>query len=82
MIKTLSKHGNSRALIIDQAVLDLLQVDGDTPFEITTDGRNLILHPLSAKERKRDAREERKRFETALAAINRKHGRLLQRLAR
>ena len=75
MIKTLSKHGNSHALVIEQSVLDLLKADAQTPFEITTDGRNLILHPLIAE-------EDRKRFKAALAAINRKHGRLLKRLAR
>jgi len=74
MIKTLSKHGNSLALVIDQGVLDLLKVDAETPFEITTDGRNLILSPLTD-------RKERKRFKAALAAVNRKHGRLLKRLA-
>jgi antitoxin component of MazEF toxin-antitoxin module len=74
MIKTLSKHGNSHALVIEQSVLELLKADAATPFEITTNGRDLILHPLIAQ-------EERKRFEKALAAINRKHGRLLKRLA-
>jgi antitoxin component of MazEF toxin-antitoxin module len=74
MIKTLSKHGNSLALVIDQGVLDLLKVDADTPFEVTTDGRNLILSPLND-------RKGRRRFKAALADVNRKHGRLLKRLA-
>ena len=74
MIKTLSKHGNSLALVIDQGMLDLLKVDAETPFEVTTDGRNLILSPLTD-------RKGRRRFKAALAAVNRKHGRLLKRLA-
>jgi antitoxin MazE len=74
MIKTLSKHGNSLALVIDQGVLELLKVDADTPLEITTDGRNLIVSPLTD-------RKQRQRFKAALAATNRKHGRLLKRLA-
>lgn len=43
MIKTLTKHGNSLALVIENPVLELLGADADTPFEISTDGQVLIL---------------------------------------
>lgn len=74
MIKTLTKHGNSLALIIDRAVLDLLNIDGDTPLDISTDGHVLIVSPV------RNA-EHREQFETALKAVNRRYGRALKRLA-
>ncbi len=74
MIKTLTKHGNSLALVIDRPVLDLLKIDADTPIEITTDGQVLILSPV--RDRKR-----RRKFEEALAKTNRKYGRMLKRLA-
>jgi antitoxin component of MazEF toxin-antitoxin module len=45
MIKTLTKHGNSLALVIDRPILDLLKIDANTPLEITTDGRTLTLAP-------------------------------------
>lgn len=45
MIKKLVSHGNSAALIIDKPILDLLKVDMETPFEISTDGKNLIILP-------------------------------------
>lgn len=74
MIKRLSKHGNSLALVIDRGVLDLLKIDARTPLEITTDGELLLVSPV------RDA-SRRAKFEKALAATNRKYGRVLRRLA-
>lgn len=74
MIKKLARHGNSLALVIDRGVLDLLEIDADTPLDISTDGQVLIVSPV------RDAKR-RKRFEKALSKANRKYGRALRRLA-
>lgn len=74
MIKKLTKHGNSLALVVDRAVLDLLNIDADTPLEISTDGQVLIVSPV------RDAKR-RKEFQKALDTANRKYGRALKRLA-
>ena len=74
MIKKLAKHGNSLALVVDRAVLDLLDIDADTPLEISTDGQVLIVSPV------RDAKR-RKEFQKALDTANRKYGRALKRLA-
>ena len=74
MIKTLTKHGNSMALIIDRAVLELLKIDHDTPLEISTDGQVLIISPVHDKARRR-------KFKKALDESNRKYGRALKRLA-
>jgi len=74
MIKRLSKHGNSLALVIDRGVLDLLKIDARTPLQITTDGELLLISPV------RDA-GRRAKFEKALAAANRKYGRVFRRLA-
>jgi hypothetical protein len=41
-----TKTSDSAALIIDKPILDLLKVDMDTPLEITTDGKNLIISPV------------------------------------
>ena len=75
MIKRLSKHGNSLALVIDRGVLDLLKIDARTPLEITTDGELMLISPV------RDANRKAK-FEKALAAANKKYGKMLQRLAK
>ena len=74
MIKKLTKHGNSLALVIDRAVLDLLKIDTDTPLEISTDGQVLVISPI------RDE-EHRDKFNKALESTNRKYGRVLKRLA-
>ena len=75
MIKRLSKHGNSLALVIDRGVLDLLKIDSRTPLEITTDGELLLVSPV------RDASRKAK-FEKGLAAINKRYGSVLRRLAK
>lgn len=74
MIKKMTRHGNSLALVIDKPVLELLEIDADTPLEISTDGRMLMVSPV--RDRKR-----RKKFEQALAKANRRYGRALKRLA-
>jgi len=50
MIKQLQKIGNSRGLIIDRAILDLLKIDEDASFEITKEKDGLFLRPLTVKE--------------------------------
>ena len=74
MIKKLTKHGNSMALVIDRAVLDLLKIDSDTPLDISTDGEVLVIAPV------RDARRQKK-FKAALDKANRRYGRTLKKLA-
>ena len=46
MIKNLTNHGNSYALMIDEPILELLRVSPETPFEIVTDGQCLVLAPV------------------------------------
>jgi antitoxin component of MazEF toxin-antitoxin module len=45
MIKTMTTHGNSLALVVDKPILDLLGIQKDTPLEISTNGRALIITP-------------------------------------
>jgi antitoxin component of MazEF toxin-antitoxin module len=74
MVKRLTKHGNSLALVIDRPILELLKIDADTPLDISTDGQVLVISPV------RDA-EHQEKFEKALEKVNRKYGRALKRLA-
>ena len=46
VIKTLTKHGDSLALILDKPILELLNIDEDTPISVITDGRTLTLSPV------------------------------------
>ncbi len=45
MLKTLTRHGNSFALVIDKPIMELLNISPDTPLEITTDGTALHIAP-------------------------------------
>jgi antitoxin component of MazEF toxin-antitoxin module len=74
MIKTLTRHGNSYALVIEKPILELLRVSPETSFEIMTDGQCLVLTPL------RDPEDE-KRFKDALDMVHRRFGRAMKRLA-
>jgi len=74
MVKHLTKHGNSAALVIDKAVLELLHITMKTPLELVTDGKSLIISPL------RDAKRA-SRFRAVLEAVNRRHAKTLKALA-
>ena len=45
MIKNLTRHGNSAALVIEKPILDLLGATIDTAFEVVTDVRRSFSHP-------------------------------------
>ncbi|MHB1134936.1 MAG: AbrB/MazE/SpoVT family DNA-binding domain-containing protein [Chloroflexota bacterium] len=74
MLKKLTRHGNSLALVIDRAVLDLLKIDAETPLDISTDGESLTITPVRDEARRRQ-------FAEALATTNRRYGKMLKRLA-
>jgi antitoxin component of MazEF toxin-antitoxin module len=74
MIKKLTKHGNSWALVIDKPVLELLNIQPDTPLEIRTDGQTLLVSP--SRDVKRTAK-----FKAAMEKTNRRYAKALKRLA-
>lgn len=45
MIKKLTAVGNSFGLIIERPILELLDIDKETPLEVRTDGEALIIRP-------------------------------------
>jgi antitoxin component of MazEF toxin-antitoxin module len=49
MVKHLQKIGNSRGIVIDKPILDLLNVREDAAFEVTPEKGGLFLRPLSAR---------------------------------
>lgn len=67
MIKRLTAVGNSLGLIIEKPILELLDIDKETPLEVRTDGEALIIRPQrknrsarrkAAAERMMDAHDE------------------------
>jgi antitoxin component of MazEF toxin-antitoxin module len=73
MTKKLIRHGNSAALVLDKALLDVLNVKMDTPLEVTTDGRNIIISPHGAELPGGSLLD-------SLELINRRHGSVLRKL--
>lgn len=53
MVKTLTKHGNSFALVIDKPIMDLLHIQPDTQLEISTDGHSLLVRPIDTDRQKK-----------------------------
>ena len=74
-IKTLVKTGNSLALVIDKATLELMDVDQETPLEVTCTGEVIIVSKVVEKRRKA-------KFKTAMEEVHSQHRRLLERLSK
>jgi antitoxin component of MazEF toxin-antitoxin module len=70
MVKFLTRVGNSEAIVIDKAILSLLKITEETPLEISTDGKNLLITPISDAKKAKEVRAAylavRKRFSRAL----------------
>jgi len=73
MLKRLIQHGNSAALVIDKPILEILKITSETTFELSTDGRNLILSPQTEPTQEKD-------IVHSLKKINKKYGAVLKRL--
>jgi antitoxin component of MazEF toxin-antitoxin module len=73
MIKKLIRHGNSAALVIDKPIMEMLHITNDTAFELSTDGKNIILSPQVEK-------TQEKNILDSLEKINKKYGSVLKKL--
>lgn len=47
MIKKLTKHGNSYALVIEKPVMELLNIGADTVLKVSTNGKKLTIEPMN-----------------------------------
>lgn len=74
MVKKLTKHGNSLALVIDRPILELLKIDPETPLDVSTDGKQLIIMPAKPSSR-------RKKFEGAQEWAHKRYGKAFKKLA-
>lgn len=93
MTKTLTKHGNSYALVLDRPLMDILNIRPETPLEITTDGESLHIKPVvqvppaqpdTAQYRMLDTEnneDDRILFEKAMEETNREYASVLKKLA-
>lgn len=49
MLKKLVKYGNSNALILDRAIMELLDIHEGSVVKLQTDGKSLIITPAEAE---------------------------------
>jgi antitoxin component of MazEF toxin-antitoxin module len=76
MQKKLIKHGNSHALVMDKAILEILQIDPETTqLELTTDGDIIVITPI------RDTKKQ-KNLQASLAKIDAKYSKTFKNLAK
>jgi antitoxin MazE len=73
LVKKLTKHGNSLALVIDRPILDLLKIDPETLLEVSTDGKQLIIAPAKSSVR-------RTKFELAQELAHKRYGKAFRKL--
>ncbi|MBN2711404.1 MAG: AbrB/MazE/SpoVT family DNA-binding domain-containing protein [Planctomycetes bacterium] len=74
MPKTLTKHGNSYALVIDKPILELLHITPETLLEMSTNGDALMISPIRDK-------KNQKRIDATLAKINREFAPAIKKLS-
>ena len=74
-IKHLTRQGNSLSLIIDRPILDMADINEQTPLKINVVGRKIILEPLSEEEIER-------RFSASAGKSERRFGRMFKNLAK
>jgi len=74
MVKTLQKHGNSHALVIDKALMEVLGIEADSPLEVTVSGNSLIVTPVHVG-------VGRERIAQEIGELRPRYGDMLERLA-
>ncbi|MFA9478391.1 AbrB/MazE/SpoVT family DNA-binding domain-containing protein [Phycisphaerales bacterium AB-hyl4] len=74
MIKTLKKHGNSQALVIDRSMMEALGINEDTPLQVSVRDGSLVVTPA-------EVGIEPEQFEASLNKVMRRYDGMLKRLA-
>jgi antitoxin component of MazEF toxin-antitoxin module len=75
MIKTLTRTGNSLALVIDKALLEATGITADSQLEVSTDGDVIVISPVRSKQRTA-------RVRAVLDELDREHAGAFKRLAK
>ena len=75
MVKKLTAHGNSAALVIDKPIMELLHITMDTPLDISTDGKNLIVSPVTDPARAKE-------FKATYKRVIERHRKTFEKLAK
>lgn len=79
MIKKLSRHGNSLAILIDKPILDLLNINEETSIKIKTDGNNIIIEPIRETP---TVISNNKNLQDLYESLVKKHNQVLKKLSK
>ena len=74
MIKTLQRHGNSQALVLDKPILEMLGVREDTRLQISISGGSLVVTPVNVGVRRAE-------IDRVFDELQPRYGEMLRRLA-
>ncbi len=74
MVKTLQKHGNSHALVIDKALMEALGIEAGTPLQVTVSGHCLVVSPANVG-------LGRDKVKASIKKLRPRYGRMLRNLA-
>ena len=72
MVKTLTKTGNSLALVLDRPLLEATGIDATTPLEISTDGDVIVISPQRPAKRTQKLRRVVDRMHERYAGVFRR----------
>lgn len=76
MLKQLIKHGNSRAIVVDKAILEAAGIPEDALFQISVNpSGGLVIQSVL------DIEIEHDEFREKFKELNKKHKKLMQNLA-
>lgn len=74
MIKTLTKVGNSQALLLDKTMMEALGIDADATLQVSIQGGRLTIEPANVGIGNARAKQHAK-------TIRKRYGKALKRLA-
>ncbi|MCK4623958.1 MAG: AbrB/MazE/SpoVT family DNA-binding domain-containing protein [Phycisphaerae bacterium] len=74
MLKSLTKVGNSHAILLDKVIMDLLGIDAGSRVNLTVDGGSLVITPV-------EPAADNAKFKAASERAEKKFDKLLTRLA-
>lgn len=72
MVKTLTKIGNSLALVLDRPLLEATGIDASTPLEVSTDGDVIVISPQRSARRNQKLRRVVDRMHERYAGVFRR----------
>ncbi|MCX5922457.1 MAG: hypothetical protein NTX86_03960 [Candidatus Dependentiae bacterium] len=80
MTKTLTKHGDNLALIIDQSLLKKLKINQKTELELSIKNGTLIIKPIEKPEKKTKSKDEK--IDEVAKKIMKKYASVFKKLAK